>query len=130
MPFWITAILATCLLTAVPSRSFADELEGSPDSLITREQWQQRVEEARRRSQEFVASARIQTADPPPYQEDVEATDRVNCQEDHKKVEPSWRTGDNRSVSQCDIRAFDSSSSSARRSVISRACIELSNKFK
>jgi len=56
MPFWITAILATCLLTAVPSRSFADELEGSPDSLITREQWQRRVEEARRRSQEFVAS--------------------------------------------------------------------------
>jgi hypothetical protein len=33
---------------------------------MTREVWQQRVEEARRRSQEFVAGARTLTADPPP----------------------------------------------------------------
>jgi lysozyme family protein len=55
----------------------AQELEDFPDATLTVEQWQQRVQDARRRSEEFVANARTQTADPPPSdKEDAEAADR------------------------------------------------------
>lgn len=47
------------------------------DSALTREQWQQRVEDARRRSEEFVANARMQAAIPPPSEkEEAEAAAR------------------------------------------------------
>ncbi len=86
MPLWITAVLVSCLLTAATTRCYGEESEDHPDSLITREQWQQRVDEARRRSQEFVASARTRTA-VPPYQEEVEAAARA-------MRDPTLRQGD------------------------------------
>ena len=63
-----------------------------PDSTLTAEQWQQRVQEARRRSEEFVANARTRTADPPPSddtgKQDAEATDQ------HAMDDPSLQPGD------------------------------------
>ena len=54
--------------------SLAQDLENFPDAALTSEQWQQRVQDARRRSEEFVANARTQTADPAPSdKQDAEA---------------------------------------------------------
>jgi len=68
-------------LAASSARCLAQEPENFPDSTLTAEQWQQRVQDARRRSEEFVANARTRTADPPPSgntgKEDAEATDRA-----------------------------------------------------
>jgi len=64
-------------------------LESFPDSALTRGQWQQRVQDARRRSEEFVANARTQTADPPPSdKEDAEAADQ------RAMNDPSLQRGD------------------------------------
>lgn len=41
---------------------FALELKDLPDSELTPDQWQNRVREARRRSEEFVANARTPSA--------------------------------------------------------------------
>jgi len=76
MAFWIAVLLATGLLTASPQRCFAQESQEFPDETVTREQWQQRVEAARRRSEDFVANARTQTPRPPDSLE-TEASDRV-----------------------------------------------------
>ena len=77
MAFWI-AVLVTGLLTASPWSCFAQETQEFPDATVTREQWQQRVEAARRRSEDFVANARTQTPPPPPSDSlETEATDRV-----------------------------------------------------
>ena len=55
----------------------AQDLENFPDAALTSEQWQQRVQDARRRSEEFVAKARTQTADPAPSdKQDAEAADQ------------------------------------------------------
>jgi lysozyme family protein len=68
---------------------FAQELEDFPDSALTNEQWQQRVQDARRRSEEFVANARTQTANPPPSdKEDAEAADQ------RAMNDPSLQRGD------------------------------------
>jgi len=78
MAFWIAVLLVTGLLTASPWRCFAQETQEFPDGTVTREQWQQRVEAARRRSEDFVANARTQTPPPPPpASQETEATDRV-----------------------------------------------------
>jgi hypothetical protein len=56
---------------------FAQELESFPDATLTADQWQQRVQDARRRSEEFVADARTQTTDPlQAEKEEAEADDR------------------------------------------------------
>jgi hypothetical protein len=74
----IIALLALCLLTA-PSRGFAQEAEEFSDSSLTREQWQQRVQDARRRSEEFVATARERPPETPapPVQEEAENANRA-----------------------------------------------------
>src|SRR6202171_691178 len=72
-----TALLVASSLLASSGYCFAQELENFPDSALTREQWQQRVQDARRRSEEFVANARTQTAAPAPSgKQDAEAADQ------------------------------------------------------
>lgn len=76
-------------LMASSACCFAQELENFPDSELTGEQWQQRVQDARRRSEEFVANARRQTADPAPSdKEDAEAADQ------RAMNDPSLQRGD------------------------------------
>ena len=82
MAFWIAVLVVTGLLTAGPWRCFAQDatqnLQDDPDGSLTREQWQQRVDAARRRSADFIANARTQP--PPPLPSDpreTEASDRV-----------------------------------------------------
>jgi hypothetical protein len=88
MAFWIAVLAVTALLTASPWCSFALDTptpsDGAPDALaapestLTREQWQQRVDAARRRSEDFVANARTQTPIAPPSDPpETEASDRV-----------------------------------------------------
>jgi hypothetical protein len=82
MTLRITALLITCSLLASPTYCFAQELEDLPDSALTSEQWQQRVRDARRRAEEFVAIARARTAAPqaidpsPSDKEAAEAADQ------------------------------------------------------
>jgi hypothetical protein len=81
---WSLAASSACCL--------AQEPENFPDSTLTAEQWQQRLQDARRRSEEFVANARTRTADPPlsgnTGKEDAEATDQLAMND------PSLQPGD------------------------------------
>jgi hypothetical protein len=84
------ALLAAWSILASSGCCFAQEQEEDfPDSVLTSEQWQQRVQEARRRSEEYVAKARTQPADPlPSEKEDAEAAD-------HRAMnDPSLQRGD------------------------------------
>jgi hypothetical protein len=69
--------------------SLAQDLENFPDAALTSEQWQQRVQDARRRSEEFVAKARTQTADPAP-------SDKQDAEAAHQRAmnDPSLQRGD------------------------------------
>ncbi len=78
MTIRIAALLISGCLVAAPQCGLAQEADDFPDSSLTREQWQQRIEEARRRSEEFVANTRSQTAPPvQPEQKNTEAADRA-----------------------------------------------------
>jgi hypothetical protein len=82
---WSLAASSGCCL--------AQEPENLPDSTLTYGRaMAQRVQDARRRSVEFVANARTRTADPPPSgntgKEDAEATDQ------HAMNDPSLQPGD------------------------------------
>jgi len=73
----ISALLLIWFLAA-PLRCFGQETEGFPDSSLTGGQWQQRIEEARRPSEEFVANARTRPEAPvTPAQQETEAADRA-----------------------------------------------------
>jgi hypothetical protein len=88
MAFRIAVLLVTGLLMGSPWRCFAEETQEFPDGAVTREQWQQRVEAARRRSEDFVVNARTQTPSPPsPDALETEAADRV-------VNDPTLRQGD------------------------------------
>ena len=83
------ALLVGWLLLAPTGYCYAQELENFPDAALTSEQWQQRVQDARRRSEEFVANARTQTADPPSSDKaDAEAADQ------RAMNDPSLQRGD------------------------------------
>src|ERR1700730_4824960 len=83
------ALLVGCALLAPSGSCCAQESENFADSALTGEQWQQRVQDARRRSEEFVANARMQTADPPPSDRaDAEAADQQAMND------PSLQRGD------------------------------------
>jgi len=88
MASWIAALLAMGLLTAAPLPCFADDADDFADAALTREQWQQRVEAARRRSQDFLANPRQQTEAPSPHdQREAEAANRI-------VNDPTLRQGD------------------------------------
>jgi lysozyme family protein len=83
------ALLVAWSILTSSGACFAQEQEDLPDSVLTSEQWQQRVEEARRRSEEFVAKARTQPVDPlPSEKEDAEAADQ------RAMNDPSLQRGD------------------------------------
>jgi hypothetical protein len=72
-----TAWLVAWSLFAASACNLAQEVEDFPDSALTAEQWQQRVQDARRQSETFVANARNRTADPPSSdKEDTEVADQ------------------------------------------------------
>lgn len=70
---------------------FAQDLQPSPDddSTLTADQWRKRVQDARQRSEEFVATVRTQPADPSRYDnENAEAADQ------RAMNDPSLQRGD------------------------------------
>ena len=82
----IIPLLALASLVAAPARGFAEELRqvfqqdlsDFSDTTLTPQQWRQRVEDARRRSEAFVAQARSHTIDSIQFdQENVELTDQL-----------------------------------------------------
>ena len=77
MAIRIIALLAIFLTAA--TGCFGQEAdEEFSDSSLTREQWQQRIQDARRRSEEFVANARERPQDPvTPAQQETEAAGRA-----------------------------------------------------
>lgn len=78
MALQITALLIAALLAAMATCCVAQETDPPLDFVLTREQWQQRLEDARRRSEEFVANARARTTAPPQSDpKDAEATERA-----------------------------------------------------
>jgi hypothetical protein len=77
MTIWTTALIVAGSLIASSACCYSQQSEDVPDLALTREQWQQRVEDARRRAEEFVANARMQAAmSPPSEKEEAEAASR------------------------------------------------------
>lgn len=74
-------------MVASSAYCFSQQSEDFPDSALTREQWQQRVEGARRRSEEFVANAR--TAIPPPSEKE-----EADAASQRAMNDPSLQRGD------------------------------------
>ena len=83
----IAALLASGLLALAPS--WAQDVDDAyPDGTLTREQWQARVEAARRRSEDFIANARTQMPSPLP-------SDRLQTEAADRAVnDPTLRQGD------------------------------------
>jgi hypothetical protein len=69
MSIWTTALIVAWSLIASSACCFSQEADFS-DPALTPEQWQQRVEDARRRSEEFVANARMNSAIPTPSEKE------------------------------------------------------------
>jgi hypothetical protein len=83
------ALLVGCSLLASSGYCCAQEPENFPDSALSGEQWRQRVQDARRRSEEFVANARTYKDDSPPSEkEDARAADQ------RAMHDPSLQRGD------------------------------------
>jgi hypothetical protein len=89
--------LALGCLVAAPARGFAEELQQEfqqdlsdfSDTTLTRQQWRQRVEDARRRSEAFVAQARSHRTDSiQSEQENAELKDQLAMND------PSLKPGD------------------------------------
>jgi hypothetical protein len=80
--FLMTTSLATMFivvwsLLASLTLGFAQEFESFPDAEITGDHWQQRVQDARRRSEQFVARARTRVPEPlSTDKEEAEASDQ------------------------------------------------------
>jgi hypothetical protein len=73
----VTIFVVAWSLLASLAIGFAQEIENFPDAEITSDQWQQRVQDARRRSEQFVASARTQVLEPlSTDKEEAEASDQ------------------------------------------------------
>ncbi|WP_291846076.1 hypothetical protein [Bradyrhizobium sp.] len=84
----VTALLVAACLAAMSLCCAAEETDSSVDFALTPEQWQQRLELARRRSEAFVASARARaTTIAEPDQKDAEATERA-------MKDPTLQSGD------------------------------------
>jgi hypothetical protein len=82
------ALLVTWLLMA-STWSIAQVLQDSPNSGLTVEQWPRRVQDARCRSEEFVANARNQTPDP-----QASAMDDAEAADQRAMNDPSLQRGD------------------------------------
>jgi hypothetical protein len=95
MTLRIQILVVACVLLGSAAHCPAQDLEKVPDSTLTADQWQQRVRDARRRSEEFVTNARTQTTSPlTSEKEDAEAADQRALND------PSLQRGDIVSTSQ------------------------------
>jgi hypothetical protein len=83
----VAALLLICLLAA-PARCLAQDSADSADANLSREQWRQRVDEARRRSDDFIANARNQKGDP------FSESDRKKEAIERATRDPTLRQGD------------------------------------
>jgi len=90
----IPLLLALGCLVGAPARGFAEELRQEfqedlsdfSDTTLTSQQWRQRVEDARRQSEAFVAQARSHTIES--IQENADLTDQLAMND------PSLKPGD------------------------------------
>ena len=89
MYVWIVTLTIACSCIVSSAECFGQEQEIFADSAFTREQWQQRVEEARRRAEEFVANARTRPAIPPPSEKEEAEAAGIRAMND-----PSLQPGD------------------------------------
>jgi hypothetical protein len=62
----IAGLLLICLVAA-PSRGLGQEAQYFRDANLSREEWRQRVEEARRRSEAYIANANARGQDAAPF---------------------------------------------------------------
>jgi hypothetical protein len=67
----------------------AEEIQESAETVVSRQEWQSRVEDARRRSEEFVARARAGTLEP---LQDIE--DDIKAADARALNDPSLKRGD------------------------------------
>jgi uncharacterized protein (DUF2235 family) len=92
MKFYISILLAGYLVPAVATQGWAQEAQQMQDdsnASLTEQQWRQRVEDARGRSEEFVAKARSRMSEPiQPDEEDAKAADQ------RAMNDPSLKRGD------------------------------------
>ena len=83
----VAALLLICLL-AVPARCLGQESTDSTDANLSQEEWRQRVNEARRRSDDFVANARNRKGEP------FSDSDRKKEAIERATRDPTLRQGD------------------------------------
>jgi hypothetical protein len=83
----VAALLVICLL-AVPARCLAQESTDSADANLSQEEWRRRIDEARRRTDEFVANARNRKAEP------FSADDLRKEKIERARRDPTLRQGD------------------------------------
>ena len=82
------AVLLLIYLLAAPARCPAQEAADSTDSNLSQEEWRQRVNEARRRTDDFVANARNRKVDP------FSADDLRRESIERARRDPTLRQGD------------------------------------
>ena len=83
----VAALLLICFLAA-PAGCLGQASADSTDANLSREEWRQRVDEARRRSDEFIANARSRKGDP------FSASDRKKEAMERATRDPTLRQGD------------------------------------
>src|SRR5262245_8746238 len=83
----VAVLLLICLL-AVPAHCLGQESADSTDANLTQEEWRQRVNEARRRSDDFIANARSRKGDP------FSANDLKKEAIERARRDPTLRQGD------------------------------------
>lgn len=81
------ALLLICLLAA-PARCPAQESADPADASLSQEEWRRRIDEARRRTDEFVANARNRKTDP------FSAEDLRKESIERARRDPTLRQGD------------------------------------
>jgi hypothetical protein len=83
----VAALLLICLLAA-PARCLAQESADSADANLSQEEWRRRIDEARRRTDDFVANARNRKVDP------FSAEDLRKESVERARRDPTLRPGD------------------------------------
>jgi hypothetical protein len=91
MRFDLLVLLLFCLPTSLQcvAEELQQELQDFPDANLTQQQWNNRVEDARQNSEQFVAGARMRMSDPvQSHEESSKATD------ERAMSDSSLRSGD------------------------------------
>jgi hypothetical protein len=85
------AFIVAWSLTVLCPQSLAQELKPFRDAEITTDEWQQRVRDARHRSEQFVANARTQSLERPTTNKEEEEAEASN---QRAMNDPSLQLGD------------------------------------